>query len=234
MAINHEMNYYNYGKTLDCQGVMPVYGGGVNPEPKHEYVDLGLPSGLKWATFNIGASTPEEYGLYFAWGETSGYTADYVGIDKDFTWEDYKFGVYNPNAFWVMTKYNDNDGLTTLESEDDAATANWGSDWRMPTRDDFDELYQHTDVEWKNNGILLTSRENGKSLFLPCVGMAREGVLYDGKDADTEGWYWSSFLTENVETDAFSFAFGGGFHGSDYTYYRGYGCAVRPVFSQNL
>ena len=110
----------------------------------HEYVDLGLPSGLLWATCNVGATSPEDYGDYFAWGETQ---------PKDtYEWSTYQYcnGSYN-----TLTKYCSNssygyngftDNLTTLLPEDDAATANWGGNWRMPTKEEFQELYNNTTV----------------------------------------------------------------------------------------
>ena len=114
-------------------GSLEVRGGGVNPEPKpdtHEYVDLGLTSGTLWATENIKDANGNE--LYFAWGGTQGYTAEQVGNGEgkrafSFSWEDYEFG--NPPS-----KYNDTDGKAILDTSDDAATVNWGSDWRMPTK----------------------------------------------------------------------------------------------------
>ena len=127
---------------------------------EHEYVDLGLPSGLLWATCNVGAETPEEYGDYFAWGETT---------PKD----NYSWGTYQYGDGSTITKYTGSDGLTTLLPEDDAATANWGNDWRMPTHDEWVELYQNTTMTWTQqngvNGRLFTA-DNGNSLFLPAAG----------------------------------------------------------------
>ena len=111
--------------------------------PEYEAVDLGLPSGLLWANKNIGAKTEDDTGLYFQWGDTVGYTLSQVGVDKQFAddWSDYKFGVY-PD----FTKYNSTDGLTTLEAADDAARVNMGSDWKIPTENDFIELINNTDI----------------------------------------------------------------------------------------
>ena len=100
-----------------------IYRGG-----EYEYVDLGLPSGLKWAKCNVGAEKETDAGLYFAWGETTGYTASQVGTDKQFSWSDYKYG----NSSSDLTKYNQSDGKTVLESADDAASQIMGGDWRMP------------------------------------------------------------------------------------------------------
>lgn len=114
-------------------------------ESEKDYVDLGLPSGLLWAKKNIGAETEEDAGLYFQWGDTVGYTTEQIGVDKQFAsdWSDYKFGYKSD-----FTKYTgtDRDGLTTLEPADDAATQIMGSDWRMPTREEFLELIDNTTV----------------------------------------------------------------------------------------
>ena len=233
MAINHEMNYYNYGKTLSAEGIMmplPTNGN----KGKHEYVDLGLPSGLKWATCNIGALSPEENGLYFAWGETSGYTAEQVGVDKNFTWDDYSMTSDGGETF---DKYNDDDGLRTLEPEDDAATVNWGEDWRMPTTDEFEELLENTTSSWTEvngvSGMLLTSNVEGheeETLFFPAVGNADDGQVYGiGIDGD----YLSASLGHKGVSNANRLSFHSGqceVHVND----RYYGYAVRPVCSQNI
>ena len=158
----------------------------------HEYVDLGLPSGLLWATCNVGADNPEDYGDYFAWGETQpkGY----------YDWSTYQYcnGNYN-----TLTKYCNNssygyngftDILTALLPEDDAATANWGNTWRMPTKEEWQELYNNTAYTWTTqngvNGRLFTA-SNGNTLFLPAAGYRYYNYL---GDAGSYGYYWSSSL----------------------------------------
>lgn len=134
----------------------------------HDWVDLGLPSGLRWATCNIGSTTPEGYGNHYAWGETRTKTT-------------YKEDNYT---------YSGNP--TTLPSSADAATANWGSDWRMPTDAEMNELKNNCTVTWTTqngvNGCLFTG-PNGASIFLPAAGY-RDGssLKYVGSD----GYYWSS------------------------------------------
>ena len=113
---------------------------------KYNFVDLGLPSGLLWADRNIGATTPEETGLYFQWGDVQGYTAEQVGNGEgqkyfNSNFSDYKF--YSTSRF---TKYNDTDGKIVLDLEDDAAHVLMGGNWRMPTQDDFHELINNTDL----------------------------------------------------------------------------------------
>ena len=128
----------------------------------HEYVDLGLPSGTKWAKMNVGASSETDAGLYFAWGETTGYTASQVSGSatphKDFSWNDYALtedngltmSKYNatdgptPLEHLTMSKYNATDGLTHLELADDAAAVNMGGDWHMPNVAQYFELFKET------------------------------------------------------------------------------------------
>ena len=161
-------------------------------ENGHEYVDLGLPSGLKWATCNVGASTPEEYGDNFAWGE--------VEPKEYYDCSTYKYCVDN---YHNLTKYCDNssygkdgftDNKTVLDPEDDAATANWGGAWRMPTEVEMTELRTECSWVWKKQnsvwGYKVTG-PNGNSIFLPAAGYMHAGALYY---AGSLGHYWSSSL----------------------------------------
>ena len=133
-----------------------------NDKDNHEYVDLGLPSGTLWATCNVGASKPEEYGDYFAWGE--------IEPKKTYEYENYKLGAqegkvtkYCTNSYWGVV-----DNKLELLPEDDAATANWGSNWCMPSKDQFDELKNsdYTTIEKTTlngiDGVKVTSKKNGK------------------------------------------------------------------------
>ena len=192
----------------------------------HGYVDLGLPSGMRWATCNVGATNPEDYGNYYAWGETTTKTT--------YDWITYRYcnGSYNTlTKYCNNSNYGDNgftDSLTTLETSDDAATANWGSSWRMPTYDEMYELKNNCTVTWTTqngvNGRLFTG-PNGNSIFLPAAGSRHDSGLYS---AGSEGCYWSSSL-HSVYTDHAS---GLDFDWSDYSmfgYYRRDGQSVRPV-----
>ena len=177
-------------------------GGG---NDTHAYVDLGLPSGTLWATCNVGATTPEGYGDYFAWGETEPKTI--------YNWSTYK---YCMGSSITMTKYcNDSnygnngftDNLTTLLPEDDAATANWGSGWCMPTLVQWKELYQNTTNTWTTqngvNGRLFTAN-NGKSLFLPAAGFRMDELEGIG----IFGSYWSNSLDRDYPYGAWVFILG--------------------------
>ena len=181
---------------------------------EHEYVDLGLPSGTLWATCNVGASSPEDYGSYFAWGETK--------PKYGYSWETYKYGS-NP------TKYNNSDGKKVLDYSDDAAYQNWGSDWCMPTIDQLIELKDQCTWKWTTRkgkkGYLVTSKKNGNTLFLPAAG-CRNGTSLNGIGSD--GYYWSRSLLESKPDVARGLSFcSGGVYGclSD----RHYGQSVRLV-----
>ena len=158
----------------------------------YEYVDLGL--SVKWAKCNVGAEKETDAGLYFAWGETTGYTASQVGTDKQFSWSDYKYG--NSSN---LTKYNQSDGKTVLESTDDAATQIMGGDWRMPTKADFDELLSGTTNEWITNyndtgvsGRKFTSKtDTSKYIFIPAAGYCDYGSV---GNVGYYGAVWSSSL----------------------------------------
>ena len=138
-----------------------------NTENGYQYVDLGL--SVKWATCNVGASNPEEYGKYFAWGETTS------------------------KSYYNGSTYTYTDNPTTLPMSVDAARANWGGKWRMPTIDEFEELRNNCTWKWTTqngvNGYKVTSNSNGNYIFLPAAGYRDLGSLYGAGDY---GYYWSS------------------------------------------
>ncbi len=206
------------------------------------YVDLGLPSGTLWATCNVGADNPEDYGLYFAWGETTGYTQD-TSDGHSFGWASYKY--YNGDNV-ALTKYCDDssygyngfkDNLTELLPEDDAATANWGSGWRMPTIEQFEELINssYTTTTWTTRngkyGRLITSKMSGytnRSIFLPVAGYRYDSSLgYAG----SYGFCWSRTLGAGGAGPggARYLGFGSSYISADGDSYRCFGQSVRPV-----
>ena len=184
--------------VIDPSAPVPMVDG-------HEYVDLGLPSGILWATTNIGATSPEQYGLYFQWGMTTGYAK---GAGHDFDWHEYAYAEedmehYNPDGFdMFLTKYCPDsgwglngftDGLTELETADDAACQNWSTNWRMPSSEQVDELFDddYTTRTWTTRnqvpGLLVTSRAYpARSIFLPAAGNYIGTNLYDeGEEVKT-------------------------------------------------
>ncbi len=185
-------------------------------------VDLGL--SVKWATCNVGANVPEEYGDYFAWGE--------VKPKSVYDWSTYKYCNGSANT---LTKYNSYssygrvDNKSTLEAQDDAATANWGGAWRMPTKAEQYELRTKCKWVWTTlngvNGYRVVG-PNGNSIFLPAAGYMSGGMLYD---VGLRGDYWSSSLN----TGRPSYAYYVYFNSASVDWYSygdcGDGHSVRPV-----
>ena len=194
------------------------------------HVDLGLPSGTLWASYNIGASKPEDYGDYFAWGETTG-KADYSWSTYTYSNEASRLTKYCTDKYYGLNGFVDN--LTELELSDDAAYVNWGSQWRMPSREQFDELInsEYTTTEWTTlngvDGLLITSKTNSNSIFLPAAG-GRYGT--SSNDAGVKGSYWSRTLDtdENGPCYAWTLLFYSSKTITDY-YMRDEGRCVRPV-----
>ena len=158
-------------------------------ENGHEWVDLGLPSGTLWATTNVGADSPEAYGDYFAWGETKPQASNKYNSESYKYFNGYKVAKYNNNV-----EYGKIDNLTVLQPDDDAATANWGGAWRMPTAEELNELYDNCiNKTAMQNGIYgqRFTAQNGNSIFLPSAGYRSDGELIR---TGSHGCYWSSSL----------------------------------------
>ena len=211
-------------------------GGGETPSTM-EYVDLGLPSGLKWAKCNLGASKPSEPGGHYAWGETAPKAV--------YDWETYKWMQAGKSDSKYITKYTVADGQTrgiwydssgnfigdnktALVAADDAATANLGSPWRMPTAVEIKELIDNCTWTWTTqdgvNGYQVDG-PNGNAIFLPSAGYRDGSVL---KDAGSVGSYWSSSLSTFESYNADYLFFDSGDY-NRYYYYRNCGFSVRPV-----
>ena len=183
-------------------------------------IDLGL--SVKWANMNVGAITPEDYGNYYAWGETR--------TKATYDWSTYFDTNDGGNTF---TKYNNEGGKTILAPEDDAAHVNWGGSWRMPTQVEWQELIDNCTWTWTTqNGIAgykVTSNKAGytdKFIFFPASGdRAGTGL----SNFCSGGYYWSSSLSERYSYLAWYLGFGSVSHDLDYDIYRYYGLSVRPV-----
>ena len=243
-----------YDTTNDKIFLQNIGGG-----ETYDYVDLGLPSQLKWAKCNIGATNEEENGLYFQWGDTQGYTAEQVGDGeglKAFRWADYKFSIDGSSS--NFSKYNASDSKTILDTEDDAAHVIMGGSWRMPTENEFIELCMNTDIYLvPNEGeeIQGTPQEKSGSIIIKWASQA-EGTLkgikfykkgdkqtymfvpasgdaYYGSldDVGQRGYLWASLLASSDVPNSCNFIFGveGGFDGNGRRC-RGY--TVRGVLAQ--
>ena len=216
--------YGNFGGSR-CYGfsIRPVY------KPKTmEMVDLGLPSGNKWAKCNLGANSEEESGLYYQWGDTVGYTKEQIGTDKVFDWTNYKWSVDGSSS--NFSKYNSSDNKTVLDLEDDAVYTTLGGNWKMPTVDDWQELYNNTEQQWTQvngvNGYKLTA-SNGNYIFLPAAGYCSGSSLSrEGSDGDV----WSSSLNSVGSLNAFYCFFGSSWFDPDTYGNRCFGFSVRGIY----
>lgn len=184
----------------------------------HVWVDLGLPSGALWATCNVGATTPADYGDLFAWAETT-------------TKEEYYFGSYKyVDDHGSVTKYNKSDFIDMLQPVDDAATASWGYGWRTPQEEEMRELIDNCAHEWTTqndvNGIIFKAK-NGKQIFLPAAGNICDGNELDG--AGALGFYWTSTLVPEYHDFAWYLFFGSDEFEMAHLYSRACGFSVRPV-----
>ena len=186
----------------------------------HEYVDLGLPSGLKWATCNVGASRPEEYGDYFAWGE--------VEPKEEYTEENYRHFAVKRGFLGIKRTEYEFIGDDISGTEYDAARANWGGSWRLPTKAELKELVQNCTWSWTaqggKRGYKVTG-PNGNSIFLPAAGYRCGSSL---SRAGGYGSYWSSTPFESDTNYAYRL-YCDSSDQSVYWFYRYYGRSVRPV-----
>ena len=186
----------------------------------YTYVDFGLPSRTKWATCNVGASKPTEYGKYFQWADTQGYTKEEIEAGKKkfaSDWSDYKLNPsHDGKTFTMYTNLGDK-----LDLKDDAAHANMGGDWHMPTPEQIEELFENTTTAWTTSdgvsGLMFTSEEyDSIAIFIPAAGYAIEGTV---EDTGKTGGVWSSMLnrTKN-ESEEDEGADGDGIDGAESIY----------------
>ncbi len=220
---------------------------GAAPAPTYEYVDLGL--SVNWATFNVGATKPEEYGDYFAWGETKPYYNTPLsnpitwktGKDNGYDWKSY-FDVVDPTASRLSFNKYSYGGTTKLAAEDDAATVNWGGNWRMPTMSEWEELQDNCNWSLTDNyngtgvaGLIVTSKAEGNtnSIFLPAAGgfFAWEGCMEKVKTLQgfgTNGLYWTNEFGDEYSVWAMIASFNSMYFIPQATHRFG-GLPVRPV-----
>ena len=205
--------------------------GDATAQQEYEYVDLGLPSGTLWATTNVGATKPEDAGDYFAWGETES--------KKSYSWSTYKYANDNYDKltkYCNKSSYGNNgytDSRTILEKNDDAVAAICGSEWCMPTREQFQELRDKCTWTWtlrdgKYRGYEIKG-PNDNTIFLPAAGYS-----YDkGRTAGSNGNYWSSSLNKDNPSCARYLYFDSSHIYPDFGDFRKCGNSVRPVRCRN-
>ena len=217
-----------YYMEVNWDGSTLYFSNEFCPDGNHPHIiDLGLPSGTKWACCNLGANIPTEGGDFYAWGETA--TKPYFAK--------YNYKWYLSGDDHNITKYCGNssfgtvDNRTELEPEDDAAYVNWGPDWRIPSLAQFYELKNNSIAKWTSvngtGGFLFKSNTNGKAVFLPAAGYPNNGV----QDVGSEGFYWTRRYYYDVRPDLgymFRIHSGGGLSG--YYYNRHSGASVRAVY----
>ena len=218
--IGFRSSYYTIQSSEACtrRSVRLVHDT-ILPPPVPEYVDLGL--SVKWATFNVGARAPEYYGDYFAWGETE--------PKEEYSWATYKWCDETKDN---VTKYNKTDGLTTLEPEDDAAHVQWGGYWRMPTKEELQELidscqWERTTVnEVRGNTV---TGPNGNSIFIPLAGSYNS---FDNQlnSIGTTGWLYSSTKSGSTNAVEINMGYGGA---TATSCSKCLGLNIRPVYGDN-
>ncbi len=215
----------------------PVNKSNIKPngmENYHAYIEMGL--SVKWATWNVGADSPGDYGDYFAWGMTR--------INNSYNWRSYQYCIqgesdhltrYCTNSDFGYNHYSDNDSI--LFSDDDVAHVKWGGAWRMPTNKEWQELLDNCKWEWcaKDNtefggiaGWKVTSNVEGykdRFIFLPAAGYKSDSYTFE---VSTCGYYWSSLLYKEIPTYANCLFFDSGKKKVS-TKSRHLGSSVRPV-----
>jgi len=228
VTIGSSVKINNYPTYINQIQVFDPYNG-------HAYVEIG---GLKWATMNIGANSVTDYGQYFQWGDTTGYVAANVGSTtyaKPLSWADYKFGngTSSPGTTG-MTKYNATDGKTVLDLSDDAARANWGGSWRMPTTAEYVALGNAVNTAWTASyqgsgvaGLVCSDKtDSSKVLFFPACGGCGNGSV---NGVGSYGIYWSSSLYSSDVQRAYGLRSYDGFVNWQGNSGRYYGFPVRGV-----
>ncbi|MBR5118422.1 MAG: hypothetical protein IK100_07240 [Muribaculaceae bacterium] len=217
-----------YYMEVNWDGSTLYFSNEFCPDGNHPHIiDLGLPSGTKWACCNLGANIPTEGGDFYAWGEiaTKPYFAKY----------NYKWYIsgddHNITKYCGNSSFGTVDNRIELEPEDDAAYVNWGPDWRIPSLAQFYELRNNSTAKWTSvngtGGFLFKSTTNGKAVFLPAAGFPYNGI----QDVGSNGFYWTRRYNYDVRPDLgymFRIHSGGALMG--YYYNRHFGASVRAVY----
>jgi len=221
VSSNHTTKPYLDLVIINCMGTVSIYNSINENQSEKEYVDLGLSSGTLWATSNVGASSPEDYGDYYAFGETA--------TKSIYIWDNYKYSDGDS-----ITKYNNTssngkvDNLLKLENKDDAAYVNCGISWLTPTQENFSELINECECTYEEqNGVngLTCVGPNGNSIFLPAAGFSSSGTYYN----EEAGYYMTKSVYQNNTKSVWLLKFNDGETYSTWTNYRCYGYTIRPI-----
>ena len=198
----------------------------------YDYVDLGLPSGVLWATYNLGASEPTGYGDYYAWGETT--------TKKSYELDNYKWMIAETEMvtkYCINSRFGEVDGKEELDKEDEAVIAHWGGDWRMPTNEEMVELCNACSWEWTSDfngsgvaGRIGTSKKNGNVIFLPAAGHYADGNKLS--DDGNKGYYLSSSVCPSSNDQASCIYSWDLFMDKNVATFRYYGSSIRPVIGK--
>ncbi|MBR5210157.1 MAG: hypothetical protein IKV67_09945 [Paludibacteraceae bacterium] len=198
----------------------------------YDYVDLGLPSGVLWATYNLGASQPTDYGDYYAWGETS--------TKKSYELDNYKWMIAETEMvtkYCINSRFGEVDGKEELDKEDEAVIAHWGGNWRMPTNEEMVELCNACSWEWTSDfngsgvaGRIGTSKKNGNVIFLPAAGQYADSDKLG--DEGKKGYYLSSSLCPTSNDQASCIYSWDLFMDKNVATFRYYGSSIRPVIGK--
>lgn len=198
-------------------------------EPElYQWIDLGLPSGILWADKNIGATKPEDYGLYFAWGEIQGYNK----TGKQFNWLDYELCNDTKESlikYCTDSSYGTIDNKTVLDVTNDASYRSCSVS-RTPEKSNFEELLENTTSTWETldgiNGRRFTSKINNNSIFIPAGGRIANGVL---QNEGASGYVYTSSLDIEYPYGSYVFGFNSGNAGMLFSNNRCQGFSIRPI-----
>ena len=225
VGVSSESASLPQAESTEANKPLPQAGSASHPQtestdtipdkPLPEAIDLGLPSGTKWASFNVGATKPEEYGCYYAWGETK--------EKKSYNWKTYIHCGGSSDTCHDL-------GKDISGTEYDVATMEWGGHWRMPTKEQIDELLDNCNQDFTTlngvKGIKFTSKLNGDSIFLPAAGNRWN---MDLSKAGKRIYYWSSTQSPSNSYCAFVLFSLWGYANNGNAYDRSNGRTVRPV-----
>lgn len=189
------------------------------PDENHPHkIDLGLPSGTLWACCNVDASKPEDYGGFYAWGETS--------VKSTYSTDNYKYKYYGSDVYIDI-------GDNICGTKYDVAHVKWGDSWQMPTKDQIKELLDNCEFEWTTvnglGGCIFNSKSNGENIFIPAAGYHLSFNSSGPNNVGEAGYYWSGTRIDKISNVAYCLLFYSGVTDVHADFHGFVGCSVRPV-----